>query len=241
MKKKVLVWMLSVCMVLTMMPLTTFANTEGGEPEAQTLSDTTVATIGSAEYETLQEAIGAVKNGETITIVKDGIAENVTVPQAPDVKITIDGAGKSFTGTITVNGKSQAYATAGLIIKNVKFDAGVISKDACINMGGSDNIRYISNLAVQDCSFANGNKVKVGIKSYTGGDKNLVITGCSANGMHSLVQLPNVAGVQVEDCTVTGCKNGISAGKSSGVVISNSVISTDGYGRSEERPCRERV
>ena len=230
MKKKVLAWMLSVCMVLTMMPLTTFANTEGGQPENQALSDTTVATIGSDEYETLQAAIDEVQGGETVTIVKDGIAENVTVPQAPDIKITIDGSGKSFVGTITVNGKSQAYETAGLIIKNVKFDAGAISKDACINLGGNNSIRYISNLTVQDCSFTNGNKTKVGIKSYTGGDKNLVITGCSANDMHSLVQLKNVTGVQIEDCNVTSSKNGISVGLSSGVNISDAIISADGYG-----------
>ena len=187
-----------------------------------------VASIGDAMYATLAEAIANVKNGETIELLA-AIDEDVTVVQAPDVKITIDGKGNTFSGTITVDGKSAAYATAGLTIQNVKFDATDISKDASINLGGSDATRYTSNVSVIDCSFAGEGQAKVGIKSYTGGCKNLSVIGCSAIGMHSLMQLYKTTGLVINNCTVTESKNGISVRSSEGT-ITNCTIDVDGYG-----------
>ena len=181
-------------------------------------------------YTSLQEAIDAAKNSDVVTLLKDN-AEDVTVVQAPDVVITIDGNNKTMTGTITVNGKSAAYATAGLTIKNVKFDATNISKDASINLGGNDSIRYTSNVTVENCTFTgNENNEKVAVKSYTGGDKNLIVTGCTATGMHSLVQVKNVTSIKIEKCSVTDSKNGISLGRSSNAVITETTINVDGYG-----------
>lgn len=188
------------------------------------------AKIGDVFYLTLQEAIDAAVNGDVITFVNN-VTENVTVAQAPDVKITIDGAGKTLAGTITVDGKSATIMTAGLTIKDVNFDATNINKDACINLGvsGNNNTRYICNLTVENCTFTGGNKEKVAIKSYTGGDKNLTVTGCTVdNTMHSLIQAVNITGVVVDDCTVKS-KNGINLNSSSNVEIKNSTIEVNGY------------
>ena len=190
--------------------------------------ETYVAKIGDAGYASLAEAIANAKNDDIIVLLKD-CDEKVTVVQAPDVKITIDGNGKTYTGTITVDGRSKTYTTAGLTIQNLNFvtDQEVVF----INLGvsGDNNTRYICNLTVSGCTFTGTGNKAVGIKSYTGGDKNLTITNCSATGIHSLAQLKNVAGVEVSECNVSG-KNGISLGASSDVEISKCEMALTGYG-----------
>ncbi|MBR2041641.1 MAG: right-handed parallel beta-helix repeat-containing protein, partial [Oscillospiraceae bacterium] len=187
-----------------------------------------VAQIGEVKYESLQEAINAVQNGETITLLAD-CDEDVTVVQAPDVAFTIDGADKTMTGTITVNGKSQAYATAGLTIKNVKFVAA--SGCVCINLGvnGNNNTRYTSNVTVENCTFTGTDNTSAAIKNYTGGCKNLTVKDCTATGMHSLIQVKGIDGITVSNVTVNG-KNGIAVGTSTNVVIDKANITATGYG-----------
>ncbi len=189
------------------------------------------AMIGYTGYATLQDAINAAVNGDEIKLYET-LEENVTVPQTPDVAITIDGNSQNYRGTITVDGKSAAYPTAALTIKNFKFNAYSISKDAVINLGGNNNIRYTNNVTVENCSFTGNaaNKDKVGVKSYTGGCKNFAINGCTADGMHSLIQLYATAGVTVADCNVTNSKNGVSVRNSSDVAISNCEMLVEGYG-----------
>ena len=187
------------------------------------------AKIGDVFYHKLQEAIDAAVNGDVITFVND-VTENVTVAQTPDVKFTIDGAQKAMTGVITIDGKSNDYPTAGVTIQNVKFDATNIATDACIRLGdGTSATRYTNNVTVKDCSFTGGNKEKVAIKSYAGGDKNLTVTGCTVDEtMHSLIQAQNITGVVVDGCTVKS-KNGINLNSSSNVEIKNSTIEVNGY------------
>ena len=188
-----------------------------------------VAKIGEQKFATLQAAINAAVNGDVVTLHADN-AENVTVTQKPDVKFTIDGADKTMTGTITIDGKSAAYATAGITVKNMNFTAA--TEAVCINLGvsGNNNTRYTSNVTVERCNFTGTDKTAVGIKSYTGGDKNLIVNDCTATGMHSLMQLKNTAGVSVTECEITDSKNGISLGASSDVAINETIVDYDGYG-----------
>lgn len=182
-------------------------------------------------FATLQAAVDAAKNGETVNLLAT-CAENVIVTQNPDIAFTIEGNGNVMTGTITVDGKSSAYPAAGLTIKNIAFDATEITKDASINLGGGNNTRYTSNVTVLDCSFidSNSDKDKAAVKNYTGGCKNLTVSGCSAQGMHSLIQVKGVAGITVSDIVIVECKNGISVGTSTGVTIAKADIDVAGYG-----------
>ena len=191
----------------------------------------TVAKIGGTNFTSLQAAIDAAVAGDTITLVADGIAEDVTVVQAPNVAITIDGNGKTFKGTITVNGKSAAYDTAALTIQNVKFDATGISKDACINLGGTNAMRYTNHVTVSGCTFTDTDNSAVAIKNYTGGCKNLTITNCTATGMHSLAQVKGVEGLTVSGCTVDAAR-GMSIGTSFNVKVSGCTFNAadDKYG-----------
>ncbi len=181
-------------------------------------------------YGTLQAAINAAVTGDTVTLLAE-CAENVTVTQAPGYTLTIDGNNNTFTGSIVIDGKSGTYLTSGVTIKNLNFDGTGITADACINLGnGTNATRYTCNVTVDSCTFTGIGETKVAIKSYTGGDKNLTITGCDvSSGMHSLLQVKNVTGVTISGCTVDA-KNGVSIGASENVAISGCTIIATGYG-----------
>lgn len=168
-----------------------------------------------------------VADGTTIALGAD-IAGDVTVAQKPDVKITIDGNGHAFAGVLLVDGKSATYTTAGLTIKSVVFKSETISADACIQLGnGTNETRYTCNVTVDGCTFDVPGAV--GVKSYTGGDKNVTITGCTATAnTHSLAQLKGVDGVLVENCKVYS-KNGINFNNSDNVIVKGCEVDVKGY------------
>ena len=176
----------------------------------------------------LQKALDEATDGTTL-VLADDITGDVTVTQKPDVKITIDGKGFNFAGVITVDGKSATYTTAGLTIKDLKFNATSISADACINLGkkGDNNTRYTCNVTVEDCTF--DVPEAVGIKSYTGGDKNLTITRCTATtNAHSLLQAKGIDPILVEECSVYS-KNGLNFNNSTNVTVDQCTVNVKGY------------
>ena len=93
---------------------------------------------------------------------------------------------------------------------------------------GNGNTRYIRNLTVENCTFDVAGKVAV--KSYSNGDRKLKIVGCTvADGMHSLLQVNNVAGgILVEDCEFYS-KNGINVNQSEVVEIKDCTAKVQGY------------
>ena len=183
---------------------------------------TVISYVKNAEE--LQEAINA---GNDVVFLND-IQGDVTVAQSADVKLNIDGDNHKFAGVITVDGKSATYTTAGLTIKNVNFSAETISADACVRLGNGENAtRYTCNVTVENCTF--DVLGAVGVKSYTGGDKNLTIKGCTATAKaHSLVQAKGIDGVLVENCTVNS-KNGMNFNNSTDVTVNNCTAAVRGY------------
>lgn len=176
----------------------------------------------------LQTALNDATGTTTITLATN-IEDDVTVTQKEDVNITIDGNGNTLAGTITVDGKSAAYDTAALTIQNVNFVADSISADAYIRLGNGDTAtRYTNHVTVQSCTFA-GDGI-VAIKSYTGGDKNLTITGCTvSSNMHSLLQVANVEeGLQITDCKVYS-KNGANLNNTNSLVMNGCTFDVRGY------------
>ena len=180
----------------------------------------------------LQTAIDAAVNGDIIVLGAD-IEGDVTVTQKEGVKFTINGNGYTIDGSIIVDGKSHRYETAGITIENVNFAADALSADAYINLGkkGDNNTRYTNNVTVSNCTFDySGAEDKVAIKSYTGGDWNLTVDGCTAKaGMHSLVQVTNVE----KGLTITNCKayskNGVNLNNTPYLNMSGCEFDTVGY------------
>ena len=208
-------------------------NTEFGEPTVANvqawLGDMKAPVLVSNVAE-LQNALNNADNG-TVIVFGDNITGDVTATQKADVKVTIDGNGYEFNGVLVVDGKSARYATTGLTIENVKFNAEGISADACIRLGNGDNAtRYTNNVTVKDCTFSGTGLAKVAIKSYTGGDWNLTIDGCTVDaGMHSLAQLTNVEkGLVITDCNVYS-KNGVNLNNTPSFTMDNCEFKVKGY------------
>ncbi|MBR2474422.1 MAG: right-handed parallel beta-helix repeat-containing protein [Clostridia bacterium] len=177
----------------------------------------------------LKAALDNAVEGENIIVITDDITEDVVVTAKENVKTTIYGNGNTFDGVLTVDGKSATITSAGLTIKDFVFKADSISADACINLGesGNNNTRYTCNVTVENCTFDVPGAV--GVKSYTGGDKNVSIINCIATDVtHSLAQLKGVDGVLVDNCKVYS-KNGIGFNNSTNVVVRDCEIDVKGY------------
>lgn len=169
----------------------------------------------------------ALNNGKTGIYVAADIVGDVTVAQSPDTKITIEGNGHKFAGVLLVDGKSGTYTTAGLTVKNFVFVADAISADACIQLGKDNNTRYTCNVTIEGCTFDVADAV--GVKSYTGGDKNVSIINCVATEKaHSLAQLKGVDGVLVKECEVNSIR-GINLNNSDNVVITETDFDVQKY------------
>ncbi len=168
-------------------------------------------------------------NGDTTLIeLTDDIVGDIDLDQIANVKIVIDGNDNDFSGVLLVDGQSSTYTSAGLTIQNINFVADSISADACIQLGnGTNATRYTRNVTISNCTFDVPGAV--GIKSYTGGDKNLTITNCTATAnAHSLAQLKGIDGVHIENCKVYS-KNGINLNNSTNVTIIDCNVDVQGY------------
>ena len=175
----------------------------------------------------LQTLLNNATDGTTIHVAAD-ITGDVTATQKSGVKVTIEGHGHNYAGVILVDGKSATYTTAGLTIKELNFNADSISADACIRLGdGTNATRYTCNVTVDSCIFDVPGAV--GVKSYTGGDKNLTIKDCTATvKAHSLVQAKGIDGILVEKCNVYS-KNGLNFNNSTNVTVDQCTVDVKGY------------
>ncbi len=195
----------------------------GDEADGSDAADVTSAKDAAA----LQTALDDATDGDVI-VLTGNISGDVVATQKPGVNVEINGAGKTISKPFVVDGKSATYTTAGLTIKNVNFVADSITEDACINLGdGTNATRYTCNVTIENCTFdVDG---AVGIKSYTGGDKNLTVRNCTATARaHSLIQAKGIDGILIENCKVYS-KNGLNFNNSDNVTVSECTVDTKGY------------
>ena len=149
--------------------------------------ETDVAKIGEQGYTSLESALETAADGDTVVLLAD-INEDVTVKK----KLTIDGAGKNYTGTMTLN------AGLTVTVKNVNFVNGGIAKTTKSSTG------YYT---IKDCTF-DGN----GTYAYPllfKGAHTVTVENCTvSNYLYSFLYVPNTANtVKVKDVTVENCPN----------------------------------
>ena len=168
-------------------------------------------------------------------LVKGDVTGNVTAVQKENVEVVVEGNNHSYNGALLIDGKSSRFATAGLTIQNFNFtgDDASITTDAYINLGikGDNNTRYTNNVTVKNCTFSTtATKDVVAVKSYTGGDRNVNIIGCTVNaGMHSLAQFTNIEkGLKFEGCQVYS-KNGLNLNNTPTFDMNDCTFDTVGY------------
>ena len=140
-----------------------------------------VAKIGEQGYETLAEA------GDTITFLAD-ITESVTINKS----VTIDGAGKTYTGTMTGN------AGLTITIENVDFVNGGFSKTTKSTTG---------TYTIKNCTF-DGQGTYAYPVCIKGANK-LVVEDCVvSNYLYSFLYVTSgTTTVSVKNVTVENCPN----------------------------------
>ena len=180
----------------------------------------------------LQAALDAAPAGKT-TVINLGanIVGNVTDVQIAGRKVIIDGRGYEYNGTIKVHSNSNYYADAALTIKNVKFETSTASIN-CIEALENGSERYSSNITVENCTFdATGDAVNTAVGVQVKAVRNVIVTGCTATNMHSLIQAQScdTGDVKVIDCTVNG-KNGVGFKQVKSATVEGSTIATAAYG-----------
>ena len=157
------------------------------------------------------------------------VTGDLTIVQREGKDLVIDGAGYNFDGVITVNGNSRAAGKETLTLRNIKFatkgsDFTFITAPSKIG----DKYNYSHNVTIENCTFT-GNKT-VGAANFVG-TYNFVMMNCSANQMHSILQIQSCDNkVLVDNVTVENCKNGISFGNTAYPTLQNSRIAAEAYG-----------
>ena len=181
----------------------------------------------AANKNSLQHAID--NNYNTIKLIAD-IVGDVTVIQKPGVKITIDGDGNKFNGSIKVHSNSEHYANAALTIKNVNFETSAASINVIEALENGAE-RYSTNITVEDCSFtATGEAVNTSVGVQIKSSKNAKVLNCTATYMHSLIQAQSCdESVEVKGCTING-KNGVAFKQVKAATVEGTTITALEYG-----------
>lgn len=138
MRKRFLSTLLAICMVLSLLPVTAFADEPAGGNAAE---------IGTTEYATLAEAISNLQANETLTLLNDVTNtdySNVIRINLPSGAV-LDGGGYKLEGNIAV------YVNAeGGTVQNVKFKNihNAESKLSAVYASG-----LTGTLTIQNCEF----------------------------------------------------------------------------------------
>ena len=183
------------------------------------------AQIGETKFRKLTDAIAAVQNGETITLLRD-ITENVTLTEKVGLYYTLDGNGKTLKGSIVVTPLSDTNDNRRITIKNVKF---VDETNAEVDFISSAVTNHYPRITVEGCTFTgSGDATDVAIRLKTA--YGAVIKGCTATGLHSFLQ--NTAGLNltIENVTVKESKSAFALGTVQGVTVKGCDIAAAGYG-----------
>jgi len=169
-----------------------------------------VAEVNGTKYESIQAAIDAANAGETITLLAD-VTEDVTVNKS----VTIDGADKTYTGTMTVN------TSLTVTIQDVNFVKGSITEAK--GTGG--------NLTVKNCDFDGVDNTIAYAITMRGGNS-LVIEGCtSENYDYGMAYVPSaVTNVTVKDTNVVGGGYGVHVAYGTNVTLDKVTMTNVAYG-----------
>ena len=188
--------------------------------------------VDSAEE--LQDAVdNAVAGTNNITFAADiegEVGEVVVVIQQPDVKITIDGAGKKFNGYFKVHSNSEHYTTAAVTFKYINFETSTASVNFIEALeNGSE--RYSTNITAENCTFtATGEAVNTAVGLQIKSSKNAKVINCTATNLHSLLQANSCdEKVEVIGCTING-KGGVSFTQVKAATVEGTTIIAAGYG-----------
>ena len=125
--------LLTVAMLLTLLPTTALA--EEGD----------VAQVGDATYATLQNAIEAAGNGDTVTLLKDASGDGVVVPSGSNIIFDFAGHTYNIDGTTVGSAGTETNGFQLLRDSNVEFRNGTLMSAKAAIL-----IQNYSNLTLRD-------------------------------------------------------------------------------------------
>ena len=184
--------------------------------------------------EGLQSALNNAAEGTNTIKIAKNLAGEVYIHQKAGVHIVLDGQNYEYDGTIKIHNGSS-YNDATLLIKKIAFKTSTASLNFIMpNEFGVENgvtRRYSNNVTVQDCSFtATGDAVNTAVGVQAKSCNNLQVIGCTAEGVHSLVQAQSCGtDVKVNNSTVEG-KNGVAFKQVKNAVVEGTTITAAAYG-----------
>ncbi|MBO5958101.1 MAG: right-handed parallel beta-helix repeat-containing protein, partial [Bacteroidales bacterium] len=166
-----------------------FIFVENAEGKYNVTEGAYVAAIGETRYSSVANAIAAAQAGKTITLLKD-VNESFAISKS----VTIDGAGKKYTGTMIGN------AGLTVTIQNVNFvNAGFDKPKAQKSTTGQYTIK--------NCTFEGNGTYDYPIRAY--GANIITVENCTVNNYeYSFLYIPSATlNVSVKNVTVTNCPN----------------------------------
>ena len=183
------------------------------------------AKIGDDIYPSLQSAVVAVKNGETIVLLSN-ITENVTLTEKAGLKYTIDGASKTMNGNIKIIALSETNDDRRITIKNINFKDETAAEVGFIQ---SEETNHYPRITVEGCTFTgSGDATDVAVRLKS--SHSVVIKGCTGTGLHSFLQNTSGWNLTIENVKVTNSKSGLALGTVQGVTVKGCEIAVVGYG-----------
>ena len=192
----------------------------------QTIAQTTVAKIGSDEYTTLQAAVDAayadMTDDVTINIISN-INGYTAITQKAGLNLTIEGNNYTCNGQIYIDGAGHQNYSETLTINSINFIGDGTAPNfttenfiamlktgdvpsAVTSYDHTSHNNYAHNIYINECSFINTSTDPsvelVGIKA-SNGQKNIVVTSCTGDNLHSLAQFQTVVGAFFNGCSAT--------------------------------------
>ena len=210
-----------------------------------------VASLNGVAYPSINAAIKAAKNGDTVVVMKDYTSSNILINLVPEAgkAITVDLNGKTLTYTGTDRAVQVAYAGANLTIKNGTIDKGNEALGVVALIAPTVNLDNViingAPIAVYGYSGATLNMNKVTINAnekstlygavYTVLNTKLNMTECNVTSSNIGVMSENVGNViSIDKSTINSNYYGVYHNGSfapCNVTIKNSQIKdTDGTG-----------
>ena len=126
MRKKAISLVMVLAMVLSLMPTFALAADTASTGSG---SATNVAKIGTTEYTTLEEAIGAVKDNETIKLTADTVTLTKYLTANRGITFSLDLNGKTLTNSNT-NGSILFITNGRLTLKDSASTKGKVAATA---------------------------------------------------------------------------------------------------------------
>lgn len=183
----------------------------GGGTNVSEGETATVATIGSATYETLDEAIAAVADGETIVVNAGeytlngnlnytGKAFTIAAADGADVSFDMSAAVALHGAKITFNNVTFDYKTNGNYIGLQHADT-LVYNNCTIN---GVVFLYAVNETFNSCKFYQDSADAYNVWTY--GAQNVAFNGCTFNCVGKAVLVYNEGAIAKTDLTVTDTK-----------------------------------